>query len=343
MPETDLALIEQRIHTSRGVRVILDSDLAALYGVPTKRLNEQYRRNRKRFPEDFAFYARQYRRIREAAANLAPGLEHIHYNAQNNFTLQYPVLLAPLRVDDPEAEILKKLYITAAFLDILITRRIWNFRAIDYSTLQYAMFLVMKDIRGKSSTEIAAVLTTRLSEVPETFASNDRLRIHGTNGRQIHRLIARMTEFVELGSGMPSHYSEYVRRKTQKGYEVEHIWANHPDRHSNEFPHASDFEEYRNRLGDLLLLPKSFNASYGDLPFEEKLPHYLTQNLLARSLHPQCYEHNPGFLRFIAETKLPFKPHTTFRRADLDERHDLYRQLAERIWDPAILIPKDIA
>jgi phage regulator Rha-like protein len=55
MPEIDLALIEQRIYTIRGVRVILDSDLAALYGVPTKRLNEQYRRNRKRFPEDFAF------------------------------------------------------------------------------------------------------------------------------------------------------------------------------------------------------------------------------------------------------------------------------------------------
>jgi phage regulator Rha-like protein len=54
MPETDLALIEQRIYTIRGVRVILDSDLAALYGVPTKRLNEQYRRNRERFPEDFA-------------------------------------------------------------------------------------------------------------------------------------------------------------------------------------------------------------------------------------------------------------------------------------------------
>src|SRR6266478_4985709 len=55
MAETDIALIEQRIYTIRGVRVILDSDLAALYGVPTKRLNEQYRRNRDRFPEDFAF------------------------------------------------------------------------------------------------------------------------------------------------------------------------------------------------------------------------------------------------------------------------------------------------
>jgi hypothetical protein len=44
-----------QILTVRGQRVILDSDLATLYGVPTKRLNEQYRRNRERFPEDFAF------------------------------------------------------------------------------------------------------------------------------------------------------------------------------------------------------------------------------------------------------------------------------------------------
>ena len=39
----------------RGKRIILDSDLAALYGVPTKRLNEQVRRNPERFPGDFAF------------------------------------------------------------------------------------------------------------------------------------------------------------------------------------------------------------------------------------------------------------------------------------------------
>lgn len=47
--------IELLIRTVRDVRVILDSDLAALYGVPTRRLNEQYRRNRERFPQDFAF------------------------------------------------------------------------------------------------------------------------------------------------------------------------------------------------------------------------------------------------------------------------------------------------
>ena len=46
---------EPRIITVRGVKVILDSELAKIYDVPTKRLNEQVKRNRDRFPEDFMF------------------------------------------------------------------------------------------------------------------------------------------------------------------------------------------------------------------------------------------------------------------------------------------------
>ena len=47
--------IERSILLIRGHKVILDSDLAGLYGVTTKRLNEQVRRNLSRFPEDFMF------------------------------------------------------------------------------------------------------------------------------------------------------------------------------------------------------------------------------------------------------------------------------------------------
>lgn len=47
--------IEGRILVIRDQKVMLDSDLAALYGVPTRRLNEQVRRNRARFPADFMF------------------------------------------------------------------------------------------------------------------------------------------------------------------------------------------------------------------------------------------------------------------------------------------------
>lgn len=47
--------IESLILTLRGQKVILDADLAELYGVATKRFNEAIKRNRERFPDDFAF------------------------------------------------------------------------------------------------------------------------------------------------------------------------------------------------------------------------------------------------------------------------------------------------
>ena len=56
VPASDIAPL---IRSIRGQRVILDNDLAALYGVATKRLNEQYRRNLDRFPEDFGFQLTQ--------------------------------------------------------------------------------------------------------------------------------------------------------------------------------------------------------------------------------------------------------------------------------------------
>ena len=51
----NLAHIANRIRWIRGHKVMLDSDLAELYGVPTKRLNEQVKRNPARFPDDFMF------------------------------------------------------------------------------------------------------------------------------------------------------------------------------------------------------------------------------------------------------------------------------------------------
>ncbi len=47
--------IERAIYLIRGLKVMLDGDLAALYGVATKRLKEQVRRNSDRFPDDFMF------------------------------------------------------------------------------------------------------------------------------------------------------------------------------------------------------------------------------------------------------------------------------------------------
>jgi len=53
---SDVASIDERIHTIRGQKVLLDSDLASLYGVSTKVLLQAVRRNHDRFPDDFLFH-----------------------------------------------------------------------------------------------------------------------------------------------------------------------------------------------------------------------------------------------------------------------------------------------
>ena len=55
LSRVSVELIERRIYLIRGHKVMIDADLAELYKVPTKRFNQQVRRNLTRFPEDFMF------------------------------------------------------------------------------------------------------------------------------------------------------------------------------------------------------------------------------------------------------------------------------------------------
>ena len=126
-------------------------------------------------------YSHWYACLRDAAENLTVGLEAVHFCAQNNFTLQYPVLLSPLRRKDSEQEIRRKLRVVSSYLDILITRRIWNWRAIDYSSMQYTMFVTMREIRHKDVSALVEFLSKRLVAEEETFATNELFRLHGTN------------------------------------------------------------------------------------------------------------------------------------------------------------------
>jgi hypothetical protein len=65
-----IANLQGAIHLIRGHRVMLDSDLAMIYGVTTKRLNEQLKRNRARFPADFAFQltVQEFRNLKSQVA-----------------------------------------------------------------------------------------------------------------------------------------------------------------------------------------------------------------------------------------------------------------------------------
>ena len=292
--------------------------------------------------QDMGFYARIYLEVLKAAQTLTPGLESILYNADHGFTQQFQLLLAPLLPGDDEATVQIKLQLVADYIDCWLNRRLWNFKSITYSTLQYTVFQLTKEIRGLSVEELRDTLVSKLQgdahDAELTFRKQPYL--NNWNAKSLHRQLARMIDWVEQQSGEPGQYTKYVARSGKHAFEIEHIWANHYDRHTHEFDSSAAFGEYRNRLGGLLLLPKLINASLGDKDYAHKVEIYLTQNLLARSLHKKCYQNNPGFRQMVQRTGLPFRAfyraeegeESVFAKDDLEERFQLYRQIAEQLW-----------
>lgn len=290
--------------------------------------------------KDLNYYARVYFQLLEVSQKLSFGLESVCYNADHGFTQQYQLLLAPLKPFDDEATTQAKLKLVADFIDCWLNRRIWNFKSILYSTLQYTVFQLTKELRGLSIEDLRFTLVNRLQtqDAYENFSQQPHL--NNWNPKSLHRQLARLIDWVETQSGEPGQYSKYVVRSGKYAYEIEHIWANHYDRHTNEFDNLAAFSDYRNRLGGLLLLPKKINASLNDQDYDYKVEHYLKENLLARSLHKKCYENNPGFKQMMLRTGLKFRAYykseeeekSMFNKADLEERFQLYQAIATQLW-----------
>jgi len=104
------------ILTLRGQRVILDLDLARMYGVPTGRLNEQFKRNRERFPLDFAFQLTMVER-EKVVAN-CDNLQKIKYSPANPWAFtEHGVLMAASVLNSPSA-IQMSIYLVRTFVDL---------------------------------------------------------------------------------------------------------------------------------------------------------------------------------------------------------------------------------
>jgi hypothetical protein len=175
----------------------------------------------------------------------------------------------------------------------------------------------------------------RLNEMEETWDGLGEFRLHGMNRYFVKFLLSRITGFIEQQSGAPTSFSTYFVSSGTKPYEVEHIWADRFDEHRDEFEQQHDFENYRNRIGDLVLLPQGTNQSLGAMSYAEKIRHYLKENLLVKSIHPEAYENNPNFLRMAQSLGLKFKPHKLFAKADINERQALLQSICEVIWGQA--------
>ncbi|GAA2170540.1 MULTISPECIES: DUF262 domain-containing protein [Glycomyces] len=296
---------------------------------------------------EFPFFARAYRRILEASRIYTPGLEAVYYNEHNEFTWQSTVLLASLSTEDDDETVRRKLAATATFLDIWLMRRVVNYIRVSYSNVSYAMWLLCREIRGRSLPDLIDLLRERLeqdeTEVSLTGSSRRNrsgirdLRLNQFSKRYIYHLLARLTAHTEVQSGLPDLFDRYVDRKSKNACDIEHVWANEHERYAEECPSREEFDQWRNHVAGLVLLPADVNRSFQDKPFEEKAPHYAKQNLYAASLTTAAYEHQPRFRAFAQSGDLPFRPYEQFGTGEQLERRELVLALAKRVWDPARL------
>ena len=283
---------------------------------------------------EMKFYLQAYHDILEAQKKEKPGWEHVFYINHWGIapSLALPLMLAPLKSTDSPAVASQKINEVARYIETFVVRRSINFRKFGASSIRYTMYTLVKELRGKNLDSLRTLLQGKLEQMEESWDGFPKFRLHGQNRRFVKFLLSRITGFIEERSGASTGFSTYFVSPGTKPFEVEHIWADKFGEHRGEFEQQHEFDNYRNRVGDLVLLPQGTNQSYGAMPYAEKLEHYMKENLLAKSLHSKTYQNNPNFLGMARDLGIPFKPHAVFTKADIEDRQVMVQRICEVIW-----------
>ncbi|MBL7496547.1 DUF262 domain-containing protein [Frankia sp. CNm7] len=310
--------------------------------------------NRKRdgrvrlFTDVFEPLSRPYVAMLEATSQLRPGQEAIWYNTYHRIPRQFDLALAAAEPNEPEPSVLRKAELVARFLDLFVVTR--GVRQLPYgpSELDELVSALLGRVRmtrtadelGHVLGEAAAGWYVHLVEMPE-------LRyLQGGNRSFVLYLLARLTVWLAGGTGHSENVEHLLAvAQGRRPFEVEHLFtkSSGAGTYAAQATSATDFERMRSRLGGLVLLDGSDNASVGGLPLERKLASYLRSNVLAGSLHPDIYRSrgHKRFSTFIAEQGLTelFRPYDVGDppEAVVNARGRLYRAMAERIWSPESL------
>ena len=245
-------------------------------------------------------------------------------NSDYGFTLQPALILASIRYNDSDSVVEEKIKIVSKYLTKLLSWRVWNQNMISQSAMENTIYNLCKKIRNADVNNLKEILETNSNSILELENSPT---LNRSNKNAIKVLLSLITELV----AKEINESDYILNKEEE-IEIEHIWSNHYEEHVNEFENIDDFVLARNNIGDLLVLPRSFNRSYGDKSYSEKVKQYFSQNILAQTLNKQKYENNPTFLKFVRDTGLPFCSYENFTRKAINERAELYKKILKWNW-----------
>ncbi len=299
---------------------------------------------------DFVFFSKIYLKIKNAQKKYNKNLENLFYIGTWGIaeSLQDALLLSPINIDDNDNVIDKKLNFVAKFIETFTVRRSLNFRKFGASSIKYTMFNLIKKIRNNSIEELSLNLIEETNNLDTTFDNLNDFYMHSQNKRFIKHYLSRITTYINNLSGGTDTYEQYMFSvKNSKPFEIEHIWAdkfeNHKKSNENlftepwqkrycEFEQENEFIRWRNSIGALLLLPNGTNQSYGSLPFEEKISHYIKENSYVKTLSDQNYYRNTNFTNNEELKSFNFKPYNHFYKENIIERCEVLKKISESLW-----------
>lgn len=286
------------------------------------------------FKFQFPFFVKWYTKSWDAQAEFEDDLPHLTYINSWGIaeSLQDPLLLASIKFDDDKATIKKKLDFVARFVETFTVRRAVNYKKFGQTSIKYTMFGIIKSIRNNDLQTLGQNLKKEIIELDQKWEAVDDFRLHGMNRKFVKHLLSRVSSYLDNLVGKDTNYVSYHHPKGRQ-FEIEHIWGNKFEEHKDEFDQKEDFQEWRNSVGALILLPNGTNQSFNSDKYADKLKHYIKENTFAQTLHSHYYEKNPNFLKSPIINELDFKSHSEFKKVDISERQELVKRICEKIWD----------
>ena len=293
---------------------------------------------------EFKFYADIYLRLKNYAENYTAGFEEVFFNADKDLNYQYMFIISALNSTDSDEIINKKIKLVSAFIDSYTARRLFNFAKLNWNTQKTEYFATIKAIRGMSIDKLTVYLTYKLRDMEYQLTGiteadkGSGFSWNQFTGRYMLHILARFTDFVDVQTGNQSLFDSYVNRKVKNSYDREHVIPDKYEDYRSVFSSLEEFNIFRWKLGNLILLKLDKNRSYQDMNYSEKRKYYLQNNIIAQSFHEDCYVRNPKFVTFYKTKGFDFKAYPSFGKDEILERQNLYQEMAFDIWDAKHLV-----
>lgn len=282
--------------------------------------------------EDLPKATSLYIRINEYSKTLTQGFEPVFYNANRSLTYQTMLIMSAVNTEDEQEEVNCKIKAASSFIDILATVRILNFKKVNWNTNKSLLFRSILTVRGKTSKEIGTALIKVLNKTSERVSGASKWVLNQYTSRYALHILARVTSYLNTEMGNPSEFETYIDRTSKNPYDIEHILPNDYATYHSFFGDEDEFAQWRQHVGNLLILTKDKNRSYQDMPYSEKVKKYAADNIYARTLNDICYQNNPSFKSLKDE--FGFEPYASFGKSEIKERDELFARLAATIWSP---------